>query len=145
MVVVQWLRPSIQMEQIGRLVDMSPKEIVAADVQKNHKGTPLELHLKSLGHHIADGNQIVRQNNTLFLYETKARGVVEFHTYNADDGKQLAENTKKFFRMLNKVGAKQVFTTYKNPKISELFKLLEPEFKAIITKDSQFTAKVNLQ
>ena len=125
---------------------MTPKEIVTADVQKNHQGTSLDLHFRSVSRHMADGNQIVRQNNTLFLYETKSKGVIEFHTYNADDGKKLAENTKQFFRMLKKVGAKQVFTTYDNPKISELFKLLEPEFRAKITKDSsQFTAKVNLQ
>jgi hypothetical protein len=123
---------------------MSPKEIVAEDIKTNHKGTTIDKHISRIKNLLASGGQVVQQNKTLFLFVTTEKQIVEFHTYNADPGPQLAENTRKFFRMLKKAGAKQVYTKYNNPKISDLFKLLEPEFKAQITKDKTYKAKVSL-
>lgn len=123
---------------------MSPKEIVAADIQKNHQNKSMDWHIKRISDTIASGGQVVQQNKTLFLFKSTTRGEVQFHTYNADPGPQLAENTRKFFRMLKKAGARQVYTVYDSPKISQLFGLLEPEFKAKITKDKMYKAKVNL-
>lgn len=123
---------------------MTPKEIIAADAAKNHPDIPLEDHVERVGRLLAAGGQIVQQGNTLFLYKPKDDRQVEFHTYNADPAEKLVENTRKFFRLLKRVGAQEVFTMYANPRISELFKMLEPEFKARITKGDQYVAKVRL-
>lgn len=123
---------------------MKPREIIKADAAKNHPGIPFEDHVTRIEQLLMSGGQVVQQGNTLFLYTINDDRSVEFHTYNADPAKTLVENTRKFFRMLKRAGAREVFTMYDSPRISELFKMLEPEFKARITKDGQYMAKVRL-
>lgn len=105
----------------------------------------MQKHIDRLGTVLATGGQIVQQGNTLFMYKANDDKVVEFHTYNAEPANLLVENTRKFFRMLKKVGAQEVYTRYSNPKISELFQMLSPEFKTKITKSEDYKAKVKLQ
>jgi hypothetical protein len=125
---------------------MTPKEILEIDARNNHPfGTKAGNLIAQINRTLMDGGDIVQEGNVLLLYVTKSPGVVEFHTFNADTPQNLAKAVQSLAVLLKKAGAKEMFTTYKNPKINELFKNYGSKFNIDITEsDGVFTAKVSL-
>lgn len=125
---------------------MTPNEILEIDARNNHPFGTKAGHLRAqINDTLRLGGNVVKEGNTLLMYIAKEPGVVEFHTFNADSPKNLAQSVKALARMLKKAGAKTMFTTYTNPKISELFNAYGSEFPIDITESNGvFTAKVSL-
>jgi hypothetical protein len=125
---------------------MTPDEILEVDARNNHPFGTKAGHLRAqINDTLAAGGNVVKEGNTLLMYLAKEPGVVEFHTFNADTPQNLAKSVRALALMLKKAGAKIMFTTYTNPKISELFKAYSSEFSTKITEaNGIFTAEVSL-
>jgi hypothetical protein len=125
---------------------MTPKEILEIDARNNYPfGTKAGHLMAKINAATRNGGELIQQGNVLLLYIPKEPGVVEFHTFNADTPQNLAKAVEALAVVLKKAGAKMMVTTYKNPKITELFKKYSTKFDIEITyANGIFTAKVCL-
>lgn len=125
---------------------MTPDEILEIDARNNHPFGTKAGHLRAqINKATMAGGGLIKEGNVLLLYIPKEPGIVEFHTFNADAPQNLAKAVYALAKVLKRVGAKMMYTTYTNPKISELFKKYSSGFDVKITQDGDiFTAKVRL-
>lgn len=126
--------------------ELTPEEILEIDAKRNHPpGTTLDDLIDSINAELIEGGNVVRHKNVLIAYRTVAPGVVEHHSYNADNVQNLIEANKQLWRMLKKVGAEIAYTYYENPKINQLFETALDEFDISIAKTKDgFIAEVRL-
>ena len=122
---------------------MRPSKIIAIDSQQNGYGlSPEELSQLVLDRR-EEGWQLTQDKDTLFVsHPTDNKGTVEFDIMTADFS-TAPTSCQVFFKMLKRAGAKQVFSTYVNPKLTEVFKDVKgysPKF----TKGEEITMKVRL-
>ena len=143
--VAQLLRPSIQMEQIGRLVDMSPKEIVEFDAKNNGYGATAKELTQNIETAIKMGWGSVRSGDLLFVFKAIDKaGTIEFNMM-AGSLEGAAKDCAKFLTMLKKAGGKTAYVEYKAAPFTEIFKSLGPEFKPVFgKKGNELTMKVRL-
>lgn len=125
---------------------LTPKEILEIDAQRNHPpGTTAGHLMAKINNWLRAGGDIVQEGNVLIVYRTTDPGTVEFHTFNANAPKNLVNSVKSFASMLKKAGAKTMFTTYKNEKITDFFRNFGVGFDIEISKKNNiYTAKVSL-
>jgi hypothetical protein len=129
-----------------RKTDMTPKEILQIDAERNHPpGTTVGDLITNINDEIRAGGDIIQQGNTLIVYRGIGDGVVEHHSFNADTPQNLFNANMSLWKMLRKAGATTARTTYQNPKITQLLELAKVEFDIDITEDAgTFTAEVRL-
>lgn len=123
---------------------MTPEKIVEIDAQKNKGGISFKQNLSSLHGMQSVGGQVLREGDTLYVFIPREGMSVEVHTFNAAPINQFIDNTKKFLRMLKKLGAKDVWTEFDDPKMKSLFEMFAPEFKFAFTKGKRYMAKAVL-
>jgi uncharacterized protein YheU (UPF0270 family) len=124
---------------------MTLEELLTEDTKRHYPiGTEVGQVFASFNEQIELGGQVVRQGNTVIVFRPIAEGVIEHHSFNADSSSNLVDFHKKFWRMLDKAGAKMATTTYENPKISNLIKSVANEFDVSIIEndDGTFTSQV---
>lgn len=120
--------------------NMTASEILEHDIKFNHAGAfSVNQATDIIQSLIDEGAILTRNGNTLFISQKLNDGVVEFHTINADRAPQLIDNTANYLRSIRKAGAKEVFTTYSNPKVSNAFENLASKMDDITVK----TEKIN--
>lgn len=129
--------------------DMSVKDIVAADLAKNHSHEQLDVDAayKILAAQIQSGAKLYRSNNTIFITKKIGHDAIEFHTINGESGRQLMENVILYLTQLKAEGINSAVTYYDNPKITSLWQ--QSKLNVDITKvnqgqDRTFEAKVRL-
>lgn len=125
---------------------MTPEEILAVDAKRNHpEGTDVRELITDINDEIRQGGELLQHKNVLIVYRTVSPNVVEHHSFNADTAVNLAEANKKLWGMLKKAGAKQAYTTYTNPAISNLIEKEAKDLNINITEaDGVYTATVEL-
>ena len=111
---------------------MTASEILARDIKLNHNNAiDLDLAATIIQHWRADGALLTRHGNTLYLSKRVADGEVEFHTINADRAPALVDNTVEYLKSIRRAGARQVWTQYSNPKVTEVFTKIASKMPAI--------------
>ena len=123
---------------------MKPSEIVAIDAKRNKENTSFEDNVNALKAMIAAGAQVLKEGDTLFAFLSHKERSVEIHSFNAAPTNIFIENIKKFLELLKKLGAKEAWTEFDNPKLGNVLKQLEPDFKVKFTKNKRYMAKVSL-
>jgi len=124
---------------------MKPSEILKIDAQKNKGGASFIENFDALEAMIANGARCFQEGDTLFALIPHEDRSVEIHTFNAAPVNTYINNIKKFLELLRKIGAKEVWTEFDNPKLVDvLFEKLKPEFEFKITKNKRYMAKVAL-
>ena len=115
---------------------MTPQEIITADYQNNHQGREYSLQhsLDSFEKYVQHGGKYFVSGNTIFLIEPKANGVVEFHTINGGDGKDLSRGINHLLKEASQYFIKAI-TYYDNPRINDL--LSHSQFKHTVKKINQ--------
>lgn len=103
---------------------MSPLEILSHDHNKNHPDSDHFLQsVEEILEMVIAGNKLSKYDQTLIIW--KPIGAVgegiEFHCYNAANGKTLAETVVNFLNERRNDGYKWAETPYANPRITELF------------------------
>ena len=128
---------------------LSVKEIVAADLAKNHPNEQLDVDgaYRLLAAQNKAGAKLYRANNTIFITNKLDAHNVEFHTINGESGQQLREHVILYMTQLKSEGFKSAVTYYDNPKITALWQ--QSKLNVDITKvdqgqDRTFKAKVRL-
>lgn len=109
---------------------MTNEEIIRYDMARNWDGsvTP-EMMLEDLSNTLQSGEeQLLRQGNTLFVFNKDQDGNLEFHTFNAEPAAKLIEHAMKFFEFGKLMGFDKAVTYYTNPKIDALFKEVEKTY-----------------
>lgn len=123
---------------------MEPSEIVAVDAQRNKGGISFKENVNLLAAMRADGAQLLKEGNTLFAFIPHEGRSVEIHTFNADPANEFIANIKKFLALLKKLGAKEAWTEFDDPKLGHVLEKLKPEFKVKVVKNKRYMAKVAL-
>ena len=126
---------------------MTPEEILEVDAKRNYPpGTDVRELITNINNEIRQGGELIQHKNVLIVYRTVEPGVVEHHSFNADTPANLVEANEKLWEMLKRAGAKQAYTTYTNPKISQLIEQEVKGFNINITEDEDgvYTATVEL-
>ena len=124
---------------------MKTSEILKIDAQRNKGGISFQKNVKIFESMLVDGAQFLKENDTLFGFISHKDRSVEIHTFNAAPANTYINNIKKFLEMLRKIGAKEAWTEFDNPKLVDvLFEKLKPEFDFKITKNKRYMAKVAL-
>lgn len=125
---------------------MTPEEILAVDVKRNYpEGTDVRELITDINDEIRQGGELLQHKNVLIVYRTVSPKVVEHHSFNADTAANLVEANEKLWTMLKRAGAEKAYTTYTNPKISDLIEREVKNFNINITEaDGVYTAMVEL-
>lgn len=124
---------------------MTLEELLAEDTKRHYpRGTEVGEVFSYFNDQVRAGGEVIRQGNSVIVFRPIAEGVVEHHSFNADSTQNLVDFHKKFWRMLDKAGAKMATTTYENPKISKLINSVANEFNVSIIEndDGTFTSEV---
>lgn len=124
---------------------MTLEELLTEDTKRHYPpGTEVGEVFASFNDHMRNGAEVVQQGDAIIVFRAIAPGVVEHHSFNADSSKNLLDFHKKFWRMLDKAGAKMATTTYENPKINKLIESVKDEFNVSIVEndDGTFTSEV---
>lgn len=124
---------------------MKPSEIVAIDAQTNGYGMSAQELSEQIMSMKDQGWKTVQDENTLFVFQSKDdKGTVEFNMMVGEE-KTAAKSCQKFFKMLKKVGAKQVVSEYINPAFTQIFKRLGSNYSPSFgKKEDELTMKVRL-
>jgi len=101
---------------------LSVEEIIRRDVEKNNSDITFEEGMAIFNKFVGNRLQILRVNNTLFLIEKDAGGVIYYHSINADSLKPFLKNCSTFFSVMAKAGKEVAITYFDNKK---LLKILE--------------------
>jgi hypothetical protein len=89
------------------------------------------------------GWQFVQDADTLFVYiPVDSNGTIEFDAMLGNIN-TAPQSFAKFFKMLKKVGAKSVFSTYLNPQLTELIKSIKG-YKPSFSNGDEIIMKVRL-
>jgi hypothetical protein len=128
----------------GKLVNMTPEEIISVDAKNNKGGMDPVMNKRILQTMQSQGAQVLKEGNTLFAFIPGKNFSVEVHTFNADPLEKFISNVKAFLRMLKKLGAKDVWTEFDDPKTKKIFYLIAPEFNFKVTKGDRYMAKAVL-
>ncbi len=123
---------------------MTPEEIISVDAKNNKGGMDPAINKRILQNMQSQGAQVLKEGNTLFAFIPGKNLSVEVHTFNADPLEKYISNVKAFLRMLKKLGTKDVWTEFDDPKIKKLFDMMAPEFDFKVTKDDRYMAKAVL-
>jgi hypothetical protein len=119
---------------------MTPDEILEIDAKRNHPPGTVAGHLRAeINKFLRQGGHLVRQGNTLFVFNATKKGEVVYHTFNADDAATLGRNGKMFFDMLKKAGADTAVSYFKNEKIRALFTTYIKPYKSEFTSQNGAT------
>jgi hypothetical protein len=126
---------------------MTPDEILEIDAKRNHPEGTEAGHLRAaINQDIRQGGQVLRQGNTLIAFRPTAKGVVEYHCFNADTPEALAANVCMFWDMLRKAGTRKAVTRYRNEKISALLRGVMKRYTVdIARKGDVFEATTDLK
>lgn len=102
--------------------EMTVREIVEKDLEKNYKGRGITTSdaAASFKARIDEGEKPYRAGNTIFMTTDLGDGGVEWHTINPEPSAQLVKNATAYFLQLREEGYKYATTYYDNPKINEL-------------------------
>lgn len=122
---------------------MKPSEIIAIDAQNNGYGLSAQELSKSVLARRDEGWQLTQDNDTLFTFHTTDnKGTVEFDMLTANP-RTAAASCTKFFKLLKRAGAKNVFTTYRNPELTQVYKGVKG-YTPSFSKGEELTMKVRL-
>jgi hypothetical protein len=114
---------------------MTPDEILEIDAKRNHPPGTVAGHLRAdINKELRQQGQLVQQGDTLIVFRSIKKGVVEYHCFNADTPENLVKNVVAFLGMLKKIGIKTAVTPYQNPKINDLLRSFAETYKTDITK-----------
>ena len=124
---------------------MTLEELLTEDTKKHYPpGTEVGQVFAAFNQHMREGAEVVRQGDAIIVFKSIGPGIIEHHSFNADSTQNLVDLHKKFWRMLDKAGAKMATTTYENPKINKLIESVKDEFDVSIidNEDGTFTSEV---
>ncbi len=104
------------------MAEMTVREIVEKDLEKNYKGRGITLSDAALSfkERVDQGEKPYRAGNTIFMTKDLGDAGVEWHTINPEPSAQLVKNVTAYFLRLRDEGYKYATTYYDNPKINEL-------------------------
>lgn len=124
---------------------MTPEEILEVDAKRNYPpGTDVGELIANINDELRQGGDVLRHKNVLIVYRAVEPGVIEHHSFNADTPLNLVEANEKLWSMLKRAKAKRAYTTYTNPRISQLIESEVKNFDVNITEDEDgvYTATV---
>jgi hypothetical protein len=106
------------------MAEMTLREIVEKDLEKNYKGRGFSLAdaAASFKARVDEGEKPYRAGNTIFMTKELGDGGVEWHTINPEPSDQLIRNVTAYFLRLREGKYKYATTYYDNPKINDLIK-----------------------
>jgi hypothetical protein len=86
---------------------MTPEEIIKIDAKR--RSVASKQSIGRINKLFQMGGQMVQDNKTLFTFLSNGKGLVRFHSYTADDLDGLRESLKKFIKLMQGTGAKELF------------------------------------
>lgn len=100
---------------------LSDFRILEIDAKRNSQGKDAHELQKLIDDGIKNQDvKLVREGDTLIVYEKIGDSHAEFHCFNADTAENLVKNVSNFYNVLRKEGFKTAETDYNNPKINDL-------------------------
>lgn len=109
------------LEQAFEAQPMSEEEIIANDYAKNHQGREYtqEEAMQSFNNWIAQGGEVYKAPQAMFLYKPIDSKGIEFHSVNGGNAGSLVNGVNEFLSSLQ--GQYPVAVTYyDNPQINNL-------------------------
>lgn len=105
-------------------VNMDIKEIIEADIAKNHEGVNAEQAMKIFNSYLNDGYEAKKINDTVFIYKAN-KDTVNYHSINAAPMKDYVANVMEFFETIKEYDV--AVTPLTNPKLKGLIKRYLPK------------------
>lgn len=105
-------------------VNMDIKEIIEADIAKNHEGVSVEKAMELFERYLNSGYEAKQINDTVFIYKAN-KGTVKYHSINAASMKDYVANILEFFGTLQDYNV--AVTPLTNPKLKGLIKRYLPK------------------
>jgi len=101
--------------------NLSDFRILEIDAKRNPQGADAHKLKEVIEDGIKYNNaKLVREGDTLIVYEKIKDSHADFHCFNADTADNLVKNVSNFYNTLRKEGFKTAQTDYNNPKINDL-------------------------
>lgn len=102
---------------------MSPQEIIKADVEKSGSPMPWQNVYAGLVTAVKSPKfRIIRANNSLFAFSIDGKGMATGHLITADNPQTVADSVKQFMQAMKKAGYRQIKSSTSNPKLLEAYK-----------------------
>jgi hypothetical protein len=86
---------------------MTPEEIIKIDATR--RNIAAKQSIGRINTMFQTGGQMVQDDKTLFTFLSNGKGLVRFHAYTADDLDGLRESLKKFVKLMQGTGARELF------------------------------------
>lgn len=99
--------------------EMSVQDIIKADVERAGGDFP-RAYIALSQKMRQEKTRILREGNSLLIYNILSPGVAEVHLASTDGPKELMKAVKSFYESMKKLGFKQAKTSSNNPQIPKL-------------------------